>query len=366
MKFICNQQELVKKLNIISKAVSIRTTIPTLKGILLDVDGNVLTMTSSDMDITIEAKMEIEGSENGKVVIPYKLFGDVIRKLPNDEIEISSVDNNINIKCRSSNTSIIGMDGSEFPVINYDENKKEELILNKDVLSKMIRNTSFAASIDQTKGVLSGVLLEVEDDILRTVAIDGFRLALNNSPVENKKKESFIISAKLINEVNKIFSEVEEDEVKILFDKKSALIKIDDVKISLRLIAGEFVKYKDIIPKENGINIRVRKDELISAVERASIMTEGKNNLVKMTVKDNVLTVSSNSEEGGSIEDVLIQKDGDDIEIGFNARYIIDVMKTIDEEEVILKMNTPITPCTVTPVEGDKFTYLILPVRINN
>ena len=364
MKFICNQQELIKKLNIVSKAVSVRTTIPTLKGILLDLERNNLKMTSSDMDITIEISMEVEGKEDGKVVVPYKIFSDLIRKLPNDEIEISSELNNINVKCRNSNASIVGMDGSEFPIITTDENNKEKLVLEKETLSKMIKNTSFSASIDQTKGVLSGVLLEIAKDSIKTVAIDGFRMAINKEKAENDKEKSFIISSRLINEVNKIFSEVESEEVEFIYDEKGIMIKIDDAKISLRQIAGDFIKYNDVIPKDSPIKIRVRKEELINAIERASIMTEGKNNLIKISAKDRVLTVSSNSEEGGSIEDVLIDKEGDNIEIGFNARYMIDVLKVINDEEINLNMNTPINPCVITPVDGDNYTYLVLPVRI--
>ena len=364
MKFVCNQQELVKKLNIVSKAVSNRTTIPTLKGILMDINGNKLKMTSSDMDITIEVLMDIEGKEDGSVVIPFKIFNDLVRKLPNSDIEISSFNNNVNVKCGTSNSSIVGMDGSEFPVIKKEESNKDTLELKKDIISKMIKNTSFAASVDQTKGVLSGVLLEINKDKIKTVAIDGFRMAINTADSENTKEEKFIISARLINEVNKIFSDVDEDDIEIIYDEKNALIKIEDVKISLRMIAGEFIKYQDIIPKDSPIKIEVRKEELINAIERASIMTEGKNNLVKVSVKDNVLTVSSNSEEGGSIEDVLIKKTGEDLTIGFNARYMLDVLKVIEDEEIVLNMNTPITPCIITPVDRENYTYLVLPVRI--
>ncbi len=364
MKFICNQQELIKKLNILSKGVSVRTTIPSLKGILINLNDNNLKMTSSDMDITIEVMMEVEGKEDGSVIIPYKIFSDLIRKLPNDEIEISSDLSNINIKCRNSNTSIIGMEGSEFPVITTDENYKEKLVINKEILSKMIKNTSFAASIDQTKGVLSGVLIEMSYNQIRTVAIDGFRMAVNTEKVESAEEESFIISSKLINDVNKIFAEAEGEEVEFIYDDKGIIIKIDDTKISLRMIAGEFIKYKDIIPKDSPIRIRANKNELIDSIERASIMTEGKNNLIKISAKDNILTVSSNSEEGGSIEDILVEKSGDNITIGFNARYMIDVLKVISDDEVILNMNTPITPCLITPVDKDNYVYLVLPVRI--
>ena len=365
MKFFCDQQELIKNLNTVSKAVSSRTTIPTLKGILLELNNNILKMTASDMDITIEVTMDVEGKENGSVVIPAKKFIDYIRKLPEDKVEISSENNNVNIKCLSPSSSIVGMDAESFPVILYDEKDHEKLILNKNNLSNMIRKTSFAVSIDQTKGVLTGVLLEIKKDSIKTVAIDGFRMAINKSDEKSEKEERFIISGKIINEINKILNEMEDDEVTLYYDDKNALISIENVRISIRFIAGEFIKYEDIIPKDNNIKIEVNRPELINSVERASIMTEGKNNLIRVSCKEKILTISSSSEEGGAIEDILVHKDGDDIEIGFNARYLLDVLKVIEDEEIILNMNSPITPCVITPVDGDNYLYLVLPVRIN-
>ena len=367
MKFSCNQQELVKKINIVSKAVSIRTTIPSLKGILMEVEDGVLKMTASDMDITVETKLEVNDSENGSIVVPAKLFADVIRQLPNTDINISSNDDNINIVYGTSNNTITGISADEYPIVKYDQESKENVEINKEILSKMIKNTSFATSLDQTRGVLTGVLMEIKPEHLRFVAIDGFRLAINTEKPVSNAENKLIISGKLLNEINKIINEdILDENVKISFDGKSAIITSGDEVISVRLLNGEFIKYEDIIPKDASIKVIGRRDEIISAVERASIFTEGKNNLIKVSVKDHVMTVSSNSEEGGSIEDILINKTGDDIDIGFNARYILDVLKVISDEEIVMNFNSPITPCTITPVEGDNYKYLLLPVRLGN
>ena len=367
MKFSCQQQEIVKKINIVSKAVSVRTTIPTLKGILLEVEGNTLKMTASDMDITIETKMDVDNSENGSVVVPAKLFGDIVRKLPNSEIEFTIEDEIMNIKCGESSASVIGMPGEDFPVIKTEEDNKIKTKIEKNAFIEMIRKTYFAASIDQTKGVLTGILLELNKNFFKMVAIDGFRLAVNKFEDERNEEAKIIISGRLMNEMSKIFSDLEEDEkIEIIFDGKSALLKAEDIKTSIRLIAGEFIKYEDVIPKDSKTNIKINRESLINAVDRASILSDGKNNLIKVSVNNNIFVVSSNSDNGGSIEEILVHKDGEDLEIGFNAKYLIDALKAIDDEEIMLRMNTSITPCVITPVEGDNYTHLVLPVRINN
>lgn len=367
MKFKCLQQDIIKKLNIVSKAVSSRTTIPSLKWILMEVKDNKLKMTASDMDITIETVMEVKDAEDGVIAVPAKLFGDMVRSLPEDEVTFSESEGTLNIKCKDSNSYIVGFPGDDFPVIKNEKESKENISVNKEIFSEMVRKTSFAVSLDQTKGVITGILFEVKKDYIRMVAIDGVRMAVYTKPEVNEKETSFIISGRLMNEIGKILNETDDSEnVEIYYDGKTAIFITDDIKASVRMIAGEFIKYNDLIPKESKIDVVIKKKEFIEAVERASILSEGKNNLIKTSVRGNVLTIASNSEEGGTVEDVLVNKTGDDIEIGFNAKFVKDVLKVIDDEEIVLKMNSAITPCTVTPVMGDTYTYLILPVRINS
>lgn len=369
MKFTCEQVILTKALNTVSKAVSSRTTIPTLKGILLEVKENNLILTASDMDLTIETSIPVENTENGSIVVPAKLFNEVIRKMPHDYINITTDGLNININCLTSNSSIIGSDADEFPVIKTPEDDKEEIILNRNIFSNMIKKTSFAASIDQTKGAITGVLIELIKEELKMVAIDGFRMAVATENINNSKEESIIISARIMDEINKIITENDrnnESEIKILLDKKNANIYLDNTKISTRLIAGDFVKYREIIPKEFKTEINVNKKYLTEAIERVSILSEGKNNLIKMSIKDNVLTITSRSEEGGAMEDVLIHKDGDDIDIGFNSRFLLNIMRVIEDEEIKMQFNTSLSPCMIKPLDGNTYEYLILPVRISN
>ena len=366
MKFTCNQLELTRTLNIVSKAISSRTTIPTLKGINININSGIATFTASDMDITIENSMEVSNSEDGSIVVPAKLFGDIVRKLPNNDIEFTCEDEKITIKCLTSEFSLVGMSSDEFPNI-----KNKELTFDKGKFAEMIRKTSFAASIDQTKGVITGILLEISNDNIKMVAIDGYRMAITSEEMVNKEDHRIIISAKIMNEISKIVSETnlnsESEEIKILVDNKSAVLLMDNIKVIMRLIAGEFIKYQDIIPKTASINVKLRKSELMECVERASLLSkEGKNNLIKLSIKDNVITITSRSEEGNVKEDLLAEKTGEDLDIGFNAKYIIDILKVISDEEIVMKFNTSISPCLITPVEGESYEYLVLPVRLSN
>jgi len=368
MKFTCSQQTLSKALNTVSKAVSTRTTLPILKGILIQAkaDGTLI-LTASDLEISIQKEVNATVEEEGSVVVISKLFGDIIRKLPNDEISIEEKeDGNILIKTNSSEFTVVSLPVDEFPKIGDKEEYTEEIIFNREIFKDMVRKTSFAASIDEAKGILVGILTEINKDRVNMVALDGFRLSLASEEMTSSSENKFIISAKIMNEISKIISDDDsEDDIKISMDQKKASFRIGNTEVILRLMEGEYIKYRDIIPVDNPINVVVGRDILLESIERASLLAkEGKNNLIKMTMKNNLLTVTSRSEEGNVKEEIVMEKTGDDLEIGFNSKFVIDVLKAIDDEEISMNFKTGTSPCVVKPVEGNAYEYLILPVRI--
>lgn len=367
MKFTCSQQQLSKAINTVSKAVTARTTIPILKGILLKVtkDG-ILSLSASDLDLSIEKKINVTVEEEGEVVVLSKLFGEIIRKLPNETIEIEKTEeNNIHIKCSSSEFTIVGLSADDFPNMGeIDSNYK--IVLDKDIFKEMIKKTVFSASIDESKGIIVGALIELEEDSLNMVALDGFRMAVAREKISNQDSKKIIVSAKILNEINKIIGESEEGStIELILDNKKAVILLESTKIFLRLLEGEFIKYKDITPKEYKTEVIVNKYDLLESVERASLLAkEGKNNLIKLDIKENKIIITSRSEEGNVKEEVLISKNGEDLEIGFNSKYLIDALKVITTEEIKMELNTSISPCLLKPIEGNQFEYLILPVRL--
>ena len=370
MKFSCEQQKLTKALNVVSKAVTSRTTIPILKGIMLEVtpEGK-LTMSASDLDISIQDTIDVDVKESGAIIVMAKLFGDIIRKLPSTEIFLESdEDNNVTIKCMNSEFKIVGMSTDEFPSVNMVSDNNDSIVFDKSEIKKMIDKTSFAASVDESRGVITGVLIEFGADQISMVAIDGYRMAITRKPMVNPEPKHVIISAKILNEIGRILGDIDSDEEdgKLFINEKKAVFRFDNIQAELRLIDGEFIKYNDILPKDSKISVTVNKGIFMESIERASLLSKtGKNNLIKMSLNDNIMTITSNSEEGNVKEEIVINKDGDDLVIGFNAQYVIDVLKSIEDEEIKMLFNTGITPCLIQPVEGNEFEYLVLPVRIN-
>lgn len=368
MRFTCDQSSLVKALNTVSKAVTSRTTIPILKGILLNLQGNDLTLTASDLEISIEKVIQVRGMENGSLVVSAKLFSDIIRKLPNEDIFIEGDENEKTlIKTSSSEFTIVSIQADEFPRIGTIEEEQDRFVFNKDLLREMVRKTTFCASLDESKGIIVGVLIERNQDNITMVALDGFRMAVVRESIEKGDESKIIISAKLLSEISKIITDEEpEGDIIMVLDKKKALITIDTSKVVLRLLEGDFIKYRDILPKDKSLKMLVSRSLLQDSIERASLLAkEGKNNLIKFTIIDNLLTITSKSEEGNVKEEIVIEKIGEDIEIGFNSKYLLDVLKAVDDDVILMEFNSPTSPCMIKQPEDTMYEYLVLPVRIN-
>jgi len=198
------------------------------------------------------------------------------------------------------------------------------------------------------------------------VALDGFRMAVCREKMNNEKEKNIIIAARILNEVNKIVSDIDEGEdVKLIITNKKAVILLEGTKIVIRLLEGEFIRYKDIIPKEHKCRVIIEKGALLESIERASLLAkEGKNNLIKLKIEEDIMVITSRSEEGNVREQIFIEKEGNNLEIGFNSKYVLDVLKVVDDEKIIMDFNTNVNPCLIRSIEGEKYEYLVLPVRI--
>ena len=280
------------------------------------------------------------------------MFSDIVRKLPNEDIQIEEQENNtIIIKCLASEFTIVGQPADEFPNIG-EINLDKKLSLEKDILKEMIKKTSFAASIDESKGIIVGVLVEMEEEYLNMVALDGFRMAITREAMKNEEKKKIIIAARILNEINKIISENEDSkEIFMILDEKKAVFLLDETKVVLRLLEGDFIKYNDILPKEYKSKVIVSRNDLLNSIERASLLAkEGKNNLIKLSIFRDKIIITSRSEEGNVKEEVFIEKEGADLDIGFNSKYILDVLKVINDENIVMEFNTSVSPCLIKPV----------------
>ena len=366
MKIICNQKILANKISVAQKAINGKTTVDLLKGILLSAKNDKLKLTGYDLEIGIETYTQAEIIEEGEIVVNSRLFGDIIRKLPDSFVEIETdSENNIYINCLNSKFKIKGDSSTEYPRLP-EVNKDELYNIPQDLLKNMIKQTVFAISQDQTKPILMGELLEIIDGEVSLVAIDGYRLAVRTVQVNNALNNAkVIIPGKALIDLNSLLSS--EENIQLGFDDKNAIFIIEDTKIITRLLEGDFIDYKKLLPREYNSKIKLNTRELLNSIERASLLSQSeKNNLIKLSIRDNSMAITSNTDKGNVYEEVKLDLEGDYLDIAFNSRYFIEGLKNIESEEIYIEFTTNINPCIIKPADEVQYTYLLLPVRISS
>jgi len=371
MKIICKQEKLIKALNIVSRAVSPTSTLGITRGILIKTEGDMqISLSTTDIQISITTKIEAIVNEFGGVVVSARLFTDLVRKLPAEDILIVTDEKNlVTIRTERSEYELQGKEEGEFPRIDTDEEGKK-LKIEKEALRDLIDGTAFAASTDESRGVITGVLFELKEGALSFVALDGYRVAIKRERGEAYAGEEAkaVIPAKLMREVSKILADTTGSEEEALLDIDDRRMKLftEDTQVRVNLLEGEYIKYKDVLPKENKVSAVLARADLLGAVERAAMLkSEGKNAFVRFSIADGSVTVSSRADEGRGRETVTAEKTGEDLEIGFDARFMTDALKAIPDDMIEMQYNTSVSPCLIKPAEGDRFEYLILPVRLS-
>jgi DNA polymerase III subunit beta len=366
MKFKCQKAELQNAISTVQKAVTGKSTMQVLEGIYINAQGDKLTLIGSDTDLSIETKLNCEINESGSIVVDSKIFGEIIRKLPNDEVEISTLDNStIELNCQKSTFTLVYMNASDYPNLPSIEGDNV-FSISQTILKHMIRGTIFAIAQDETRPILTGVLFEVKNRRLNLVALDGYRLALRTEYIDTDNSVSSVIPGKTLNEVSKILED-SEDAVNIIFTSNHILFKLGETKIISRLLEGEFIKYASIIPQEFNLKVTAKRGQILNCIERASLMAkEGNTNLIKLDIQEDNLVITSNSQLGKVREELNIILQGEGLQIAFNSKYLIDVFKIIEEEEIVMEFSSAVSPCIVKNKELDNCTYLVLPVRLLN
>jgi len=364
MIFICEKQKLQEGILITQKAITGKSTMPVLEGIYIHADKKEVTLIGSDMDVSIETKVEANVIEEGTVVIDSKIFGEIIRKLPNSEVRIERIENDtLQISCEKSVFNVVYMNSDEFPSLpQIDEEKQIQIPQN--ILKNMIKSTSFAVAQDETRPILQGILFEMKNRKLNLVALDGYRLAIKTEYLDSDFDVEVVIPGKTLNEVSKILDDV-ESIVNITFSNNHILFNLNKTRIISRLLDGKFVNYNSLLPQEHKLLVEVNKQDLQNGIERASLMAkDGNSNLIKLEVQQDNLIITSNSQLGKVREEVGIIMQGDGIQIAFNSRYLLDVLKNMEEDVVVLEMTSSVTPCIIKAKETESYRYLVLPVRL--
>ncbi|MBU5454883.1 DNA polymerase III subunit beta [Caproiciproducens sp. MSJ-32] len=364
MKFNCEKQKLQEGISISNKAITGKTTMPILEGIYIKTSKNGLTLIGSDMDLSIETFVEADVIEEGTIVVDSKIFSEIIRKLPNSDIYIETLDNDIiQITCEKSIFNLVYMKAEDYPSLpEIKENISVEV--PQDILKSMIRGTSFAVAQDETRPILQGILFEIKDKKLNLVALDGYRMAVRSEYLGSDDNIDVVIPGKTLNEVAKILEDVSE-LVKITFTDNHILFNLNKTKIVSRLLEGKFVNYVSLLPQEHKILVEVNRQDLQSCIERASLMSKDSNsNLIKLDFNEDTVIITSNSQLGKVREELNVNLQGGELQIAFNSRYILDVLKNIDENEIYMEMTSSVSPCIIRCKSNDNSRYLVLPVRL--
>mgnify|MGYP002706979384 FL=1 len=369
MKVICEKENLLLGLNAVSRTSVGRTTTPILEGILLTLKNNQLIMTTNDLEIGMEYTLDnCDAIEEGSTVVECRMFGEIIRKLPNSSITISVNDKKLLvIECEGSIYKLSTMNAEEFPVLP-NVNIEKSVHISQRMLKDMIKKTIFAVSAEENRPIFTGCLFEIKNNNMCVVAVDGFRLALRKIMMTYDGNFSAIVPGKYLNEIIKNLQDNDEI-IDIGIAKNQALFELKNCKIVTRLLEGEFLNYNNVIPEDRETRIKVNKSALQGAVERASIFSitaseKEKKYPIKMFVSLGSVIISCTSQVGDAKEEVIVETEGKELEIGFNPKYLLDALKVIEDEEIYMDFGTNISPCVIRPIADDKFTYMVLPVRL--
>ena len=368
MKIITTRDNLVYGVQTVQKAVSLKNPLPILSGILLKAEGNKLTFMATDLDIAIKCSVPVSVIEEGSVVLPAKYLGEMVRRLPDTQIKIETDKDNYStiVNYGSSEFNLLGSSSEQYPTMP-DIESETKFAIKQDLFRNMIKQVSFATSMDDNRPVFSGVLLEKEGAELRLIATDTHRLSFRRGLTGEEGGEqqvNVIIPGKTLNEVNRIMSD-EEKDLTITLGENQVVFETEDVKIISRLIAGQFPNYKQVIPQGCKTKIKVRTKELLESAERASLLAKEGTNVIRLTINQHEIIINSNSPDIGKIhEQMPALMEGEETQIAFNSKYLIDVLKIVDAEESLLELSGSLSPGIVKPVNGENYIYVILPVRI--
>jgi DNA polymerase-3 subunit beta len=368
MIITCDKQQLQDALALAGRAVSSRTTNPILECVLLTaVKGVGLSIVGNDKEICIEtAAISAEVEEAGSVALDAKLFTEIVRKISGDSIVIET-DEKFNAVCKSgrSRLKIAGQSPDEFPMISENElETKSRFKIRARLLKDMIRHTIFSVAVDQTKPILTGEKIEIKNNILEMVAIDMFRIAYSSVDMDGDAQAMAVVPGKALSELSRILPD-NDDEIGFFFTQNKAVFEAAGFRLVSGLLAGDFIRYDQIYNEDFSTMLVVERVPFLNAFERAVLVASENRMLpVKLDIQDDDITISAQSDRGQVEDGVPCETEGKDLTIYFNPKYFIDVLRAIEEDRVVVKFNTQLSPCTVRGLDSERgFRYLIVPLR---
>ncbi|HIT91162.1 MAG TPA: DNA polymerase III subunit beta [Candidatus Merdenecus merdavium] len=366
MKLIFSKSNLLKGVNIVLKAVPSKTTMSILECILIDASTNEIKFTSNDMELGIETKVEGQVIEKGIIALDAKFFSEIVRKLPDSDVTIET-DQNLNtiITCEKAKFNISGKSGEDFSYLPYIE-KNDFISLSQFNLKEIIRQTIFSIADNENNKMMTGELFEINNDELKVVSLDGHRISIRKLELkENYGSRKVVVPGKTLIEISKILSGEVNDEVKIFFTNNHIVFEFDQTVVVSRLIEGEYFRIDQMLSNDYETKVKINKKEFLNCIDRATLLVkEGDKKPIIMQIEDGSMELKIKSQIGSMNEEIAITKEGKDILIGFNPKFLIDSLRVIDDEEISIYLVNPKAPCFIRD-DHDRYTYLILPINFN-
>ena len=364
MKIVCTKSNLLSGVQTVSKAVPSKTTMSILECILVDTRNGEIKLTANDMELGIETVIEGEIIDKGMIALDAKIFLEIVRKLPDNDITIETSDSYMTtITCEKAKFNIIGKSGEDFSFLPEIE-KNDSVMVSQFTLKEIIRQTIFSIADNDNNKLMTGELFEISDDTLKVVSLDGHRISIRKIPLKNSyENKKVVVPGKTLNEVSKILSGDMDKDVNIYFTERHILFEFDRTIVVSRLIEGEYFNINQMLSSDYETKVKINKKELLDCIDRATLLVkEGDKKPVIINISDTSMELKMNSTVGSMDEEIDITKEGKDLMIGFNPKFLIDSLRVIDDEEVDLYMVNPKAPCFIRNSE-ESYIYVILPVN---
>ncbi|MBI5554606.1 MAG: DNA polymerase III subunit beta [Elusimicrobia bacterium] len=370
MKIICSQIELLKGVQSVQAIISNRVSLPVLANILLETQKNNLKIAATDLEVGIKTEIPIEIIKEGSITIPAKMLFDIIRELPEQEIQIEvTLEGKVILSCGKIVFKIMGLPKDEFPIIP-DFTEENAFTISRATLKNMVQKTIFAISNDETRYVLTGVLMQTSNNTIEMVATDGRRLAyINGGKLREgiKNQLNVVIPSKTLREINRLIGEKDDanDMVKIELAENQIAYKFDSTILISRLIEGKFPNYKQVIPKEHSTELVLNTAKFLSAIKRISLLATEKAESIKLELANNKAIISSMAQGlGEAQEEMEIDYKGSTFEAAYNPKYLIEALKSITATNIILELSNPMGPGVIRPQSDEEYLYVIMPMRL--
>ena len=366
MRIVCTKSNLVKGVSIVSKAVPSKTTMPILECILIDATTDVIKLTANDMELGIETTIDGIIDSRGIIALNAKIFSEIVRKLPDNDVVIETEsDNQAIITCEKAKFNIAAQSGDDFSYLPAIE-REDFITISEFTLKEVVRQTIFSIADNDTNKMMTGELFEIDNDVLRVVSLDGHRISIRKIELKDAyQPRKVIVPGKTLQEISKIIGGEADAEVEISFTKNHIVFEFDRTLVVSRLIEGEYFRIDQMLSSDYETRVHVNKKELLDCIDRATLLIkEGDKKPIIIDIRDESMELKIKSQIGSMDEEIMCVKDGKDLMIGFNPKFLIDALRVIEDEEVDLYFMNAKAPCFIKD-ENQSYIYLILPVNFN-